>query len=181
MGWNWNDKERIVALTQKNPYDRFEDGRPKVPDDILERMGKVTTEEAWGVLNSNDYKQQFEGDWFSIHPDQVLVGRAVTCRYIPSRPDLNEMIQEIGEQEGRIGGQNSWAIDTMVPGDVIVVELFGKVVFGTFTGDNLSTAISSNSPGGGMVVDGGMRDYQRVRNVPHFNGFIKGLDPSAIR
>ena len=32
-----------------------------------------------------------------------------------------------------------------------------------------------------MVVDGGMRDYQRVRNVPHFNGFIKGLDPSAIR
>ena len=47
MGWDWNDKERIVALTQKNPYDRFEDGRPKVPDDILERMKKANPRFTW--------------------------------------------------------------------------------------------------------------------------------------
>ena len=68
------------------------------------------------------------------------------------------MIEAKGAEEDRIGGQNSWAIDTLVEGDVIVVELFEKVVWGTFTGDNLSTAIATNTKGGGMVVDGGMRD-----------------------
>jgi len=80
-----------------------------------------------------------------------------------------------------VGGQNSWAIDTLVPGDVIVVELFGKIIWGTFAGDNLATAIQANTQGGGMVVDGGMRDYQRVVELENFNGFLKGLDPTPIR
>lgn len=168
-------------MTPQNPFDRFEDGRPKVPDDIVQRMKKVTSEEAWGVLNSNDYKLQFEGNWLNLHPDRILTGRAVTCRYVPSRPDLNDVIQNIGEKDGRVGGQNSWAIDTLVPGDVIVVELFGKIIWGTFAGDNLATAIQANTQGGGMVVDGGMRDYQRVIELDDFNGFLKGLDPTPIR
>lgn len=181
MAYIWNDKEKIEAMTPKNPFDRFADGRPKVPDDIVERMRKVTSEEAWGVLNSNDYKFQFEGNWLNLHPDRILTGRAVTCRYVPSRPDLNEVVQDVGTKEGRVGGQNSWAIDTLVPGDVIVVELFGKIIWGTFAGDNLATAIQSNTQGGGMVVDGGMRDYQRVVELENFNGFLKGLDPTPIR
>ena len=181
MAYIWNDREKMIAMTQQNPFDRFEDGRPKVPDDIVERMRKVTSEEAWGVLNRNDYKQQFEGNWHILHPDQILVGRAVPCRYVPTRPDLNQVVQDAGEKDGRIGGQNSWAIDTLVAGDVIVVELFGKIIWGTFAGDNLATAIAANTQGGGMVVDGGMRDYQRVIEVDNFNGFLKGLDPTPIR
>ena len=178
---NWNDKQKIIDLTPKNPYDRFDDGRPRVPDDIIQRMKRVTSEEAWGVLNSNDYKLQFEGNWQALHPDEILVGRAVTCRYVPLRPDLNEVIEDVGKQEGRVGGQNSWAIDTLVENDVIVVDLFGKIIWGTFAGDNLATAIAANTKGGGMVVDGGMRDYQRVVELENFNGFIKGLDPTPIR
>ncbi|MDA0712055.1 MAG: RraA family protein [bacterium] len=181
MAYIWNDKEKIEAITPKNPFERFGDGRPKVPDDIVERMRKVTSEEAWGVLHSNDYKLQFEGNWVNLHPDRILTGRAVTCRYVPSRPDLNEVVQDIGAKENRVGGQNSWAIDTLVPGDVIVVELFGKIIWGTFAGDNLATAIQSSTQGGGMVVDGGMRDYQRVVELDNFNGFLKGLDPTPIR
>ena len=178
---NWDDKQKTIDLTPGNPYERYEDGRPKVPDDIIERMKHVTSEEAWGVLNSNEYKLAFEGDWQILHPDHVLVGRALTCRYVPSRPDLNEVIQAKGDEEGRIGGQNSWAIDALQPNDVIVVDLFGKIVWGTFAGDNLATAIASNTEGGGMVVYGGMRDYQRVVQIENFNGFIKGLDPTPIR
>jgi 4-hydroxy-4-methyl-2-oxoglutarate aldolase len=181
LAYIWNDKEKIEAITPKNPFERFGDGRPKVPDDIVERMRKVTSEEAWGVLHSNDYKLQFEGNWVNLHPDRILTGRAVTCRYVPSRPDLNEVVQDIGAKENRVGGQNSWAIDTLVPGDVIVVELFGKIIWGTFAGDNLATAIQSSTQGGGMVVDGGMRDYQRVVELDNFNGFLKGLDPTPIR
>ena len=181
MAYIWNDREKIIAMTPQNPFDRFDDGRPNVPDDIVERMRKVTSEEAWGVLHRNDYKQQFEGNWHNLHPDRILVGRAVTCRYVPTRPDLNQVVQDVGAKEDRIGGQNSWAIDTLVPGDVIVVELFGKIIWGTFAGDNLATAIASNTQGGGMVVDGGMRDYQRVIELDNFNGFLKGLDPTPIR
>lgn len=178
---NLISKEKIIDLTPQNPYDRFPDGRPKVPDEILERMREVTTEEAWSVLNQNGYQYQFEGNWLNLHPDRILVGRAVTGRFVPTRPDLHEVIEAEGKANGRIGGQNSWVIDTLVKDDVIVIELFGKVVKGTFTGDNLSTAVNARTGGTGMVVDGGMRDYQRVMELPKFNGFIKGLHPTGIR
>jgi regulator of RNase E activity RraA len=173
-------KDYIEEITPLNPYDRFPDGRPRVPDDILERMRRVTTEEAWGVLRASEYHHQFEGGWLNIHPDRIMVGRAVTGRFVPKRPDLNDVVEKQGAADGRIGGQNSWVIDTLLPGDVIVIEMFGKVVNGTFAGDNLATAIATRTAGTGMVVDGGMRDYQRVAELPNINAFIRGLDPSAI-
>ncbi len=172
--------DTIRELTSSNPFDRFPDGRPKVPDDLLRRMEKVTTEEAWGVIGGHGYKHQFEGDWINLRPDRILVGRAVTGRYIPTRPDLNEVIQKEGEENNRIGGQNSWVIDTLVEGDVIVIELFGKIVRGTFVGDNLSTAVAANTGGRGMVIDGGIRDYQRIAEIENLTGFVKGLHPTAI-
>ena len=71
-------REDIVQLTPLWQGERFEDGRPKVPDDILRRMRKITLEEAWGTLWGKGYKYQFEGDFKVINPDMVLVGRAVT-------------------------------------------------------------------------------------------------------
>ena len=41
-------KEKMIWLTPEWEGERFADGRPKVPDDILERMEKVSIEEAWG-------------------------------------------------------------------------------------------------------------------------------------
>ena len=174
-----NSAERIRELTSRYEGPRSEDGRPRVGDDILERMPKVTTEEAWGVCQSQGFQLQFEGDWVNLHPERVLVGRAVTCRYVPHRPDLHEVVEEEGSAHGRVGGQNSWVIDTLVKGDVLVVELFGKVVRGTFIGDNLGTAVATNTGGTGIVIDGGIRDTQRVRRLP-MNVFTKGLHPSAI-
>ena len=174
-----NSPERVRELTSRYEGARSADGRPCVAGDILERMLKVTTEEAWGVLNSEGFELQFEGNWINLHPERVLVGRAVTCRYVPHRPDLNEVIAEEGREHGRVGGQNSWVIDTLTEGDVLVVELFGKVDRGTFIGDNLGTAIATNTGGTGLVVDGGIRDTQRVRQLP-INVFTKGLHPSAI-
>ena len=81
------------------------------------------------------------GDWMNLHPDRILVGRAVTCAFVPIRPDFNDAIAAQGEKEGRVGGQNSWVIDTLVRDDVIVVDLFGKVKDGTFAGDNLGNSI----------------------------------------
>jgi 4-hydroxy-4-methyl-2-oxoglutarate aldolase len=172
--------DRVAALTPLNPFDRGEDGRPRVPDDILERMRHVTNDEAWGVVEKgHGYHFQFEGGWYNLHPDRVLVGRAVTARYVPIRPDLHGVVQESGTAEGRSGGQNTWIIDTLLPGDVLVVDLFGKVEDGTFIGDNLGTAIHARAQTG-LVVDGGIRDLERVYQLPDFNVFCRGVHPSAI-
>lgn len=46
----FDNREDIIQLTPLWEGERFEDGRPKVPDDIIRRMQRVTMEEAWAVL-----------------------------------------------------------------------------------------------------------------------------------
>ncbi|MEE8045370.1 MAG: RraA family protein [Dehalococcoidia bacterium] len=171
--------EMIRAVTREWQGDRDANGRPLVSDDILERMKLVTTEEAWGTCRQNGYSLQFAGNWMNLHPDRVIVGRAVTCRWVPKRPDIDDSIEKQGGEDGRVGGQNSWVIDELEQGDLIVVDLFGKIYDGTFAGDNLATAIKSRS-GTGMVIDGGIRDTQRILEMDEFNAFVRGIDPSAI-
>jgi 4-hydroxy-4-methyl-2-oxoglutarate aldolase len=176
----FNSPERITALTPLYQDERVADGRPRVPDEILERMRHVTNDEAWGVVErGHNYHFQFEGNWVNLHPDHVLVGRAVTVRMVPLRPDLHGVVERVGAAEGRSGGQNTWVIDTLLPGDVLVVDLFSKIEDGTFIGDNLGTAIAARA-GTGLVVDGGIRDLERVYQLPDFNVFCRGVHPSAI-
>jgi 4-hydroxy-4-methyl-2-oxoglutarate aldolase len=174
-----NSRESVIELTRLSSYDRFPDGRPRVPDDLIERMKSVTTEQAWGVLRGHGYNNQFEGNWFRSHPERTLVGRAVTAMMVPRRPDLNDLVEETGKAEGRIGGQNSWVIDTLVPGDVMVVDMFSKVKDGTFVGDNLSTSLRAHTKAG-AVIDGGVRDFQGILMLPDIVIFCRGIDPTAI-
>lgn len=171
--------ESIRAVTREWKGDRDSNGRPLVPDSILERMKLVTTEEAWGTCKRNEYHWQFAGGWVNLHPDRVIVGRAVTCRWVPRRPDVHNSIDKQGEIDNRVGFQNSWVIDELELNDLIVVDLFGKIFNGTFAGDNLATAIKSRS-GTGMIINGGIRDTQRILKMGGFNAFVRGVDPSAI-
>jgi regulator of RNase E activity RraA len=173
-------KEDRIKYTPLWKGERFPDGRPKVPDDLLKRMKTVSIEEAWAVLRSHGFNNQFEGNWVMTHTDPVLVGRAVTAVFQPLRPDVNQVIAAEGKKDKRIGGQNSWVIDTVVKGDVIVVDLFGKIIDGTFMGDNLANSIYAKSGGTGVVIDGGSRDIQGCLEVPNFPIFCRGWDPSAL-
>ncbi|UCF16614.1 MAG: hypothetical protein JSW59_03960, partial [Phycisphaerales bacterium] len=134
-------REHLIQYTPKWKGERFADGRPKVPKDLLERMKKVSIEEAWAVLRRHGYNHQFEGKWVTTGEPVVLVGRAVTAFFLPKRPDVDEAVEAQGKKDRRIGGQNSWIIDTLVKNDVIVADLMGKVVGGTFMGDNLANSI----------------------------------------
>ena len=173
------DPENIRSLTIAWHGERDRNGRPLVPENILNRMELGTTEEAWGVLRKHGYNFGFTGDWKILHPEKVLVGRAVTCRFVPTRVDLNDSVSKLVETEGRIGGQNSWVIDELIENDVVVVDLFGKIRNGTFAGDNLSTAIQTSTRRG-MIIDGGIRDSQGILPLEEFNAFVRGFDPSAI-
>jgi 4-hydroxy-4-methyl-2-oxoglutarate aldolase len=172
--------EQRIDLTREWKGDRFPDGRPKVPDSILDGLRDVDAEEAWGVLQAHGYKYQFEGGWREINPGGRMVGRVFTAVFMPLRPDVNALIDERGKTEGRIGAQNSWPIDMLSPGDVLVVDLFGKIKDGTFAGDNLSTAIFTKSHNG-LVVDGAVRDVTGISEIKGMHVFVRNFDPSALR
>jgi len=173
--------EYIKALTADWKGERFPDGRPKVPDAILERLKNISIEEAWSVLRNRGYQNQFENDWYIINPDEPMTGRVVTAQYMPLRPDLEKYIKAKGKEEGRAqqGGTNSWPIDILVEGDVYVADSYGKIVDGTLIGDNLGNSIYAKSKRG-VIFNGSVRDVEGLSEIKGFNGWVKGHDPSFI-
>lgn len=174
--------EYIKALTSEWKGERFPDGRPKVPDAILERLKNISVEEAWGVLRNKGFMNQFEGDWTIVNPEEAMTGRVVTAQYMPLRPDMEKQIKEQGKLEGRAqkGGTNSWPIDILTTGDVYVADSYGKIVDGTLIGDNLGNSIYAKSQRG-VVFYGSVRDLEGISEIKGFNGWIKGSDPSYIQ
>jgi 4-hydroxy-4-methyl-2-oxoglutarate aldolase len=174
--------EYIKALTPEWKGERFPDGRPKVPDSILERLKNISVEEAWGVLRNKGFNNQFESDWIIVNPDEPMTGRVVTAQYMPLRPDFEKVIKNQGLAEKRSpkGGTNSWPIDVLTPGDVYVADGYGKIVDGTLIGDNLGNSIYAKSQRG-VVFYGAVRDLEGISEIKGFNGWIKGVDPSYIQ
>ncbi|HWK07012.1 MAG TPA: hypothetical protein VNS58_25430 [Puia sp.] len=173
-------REELVFLTGEWKGERFADGRPKIPDELIKRARNIGIEEAWSILSNEGYNCQFEGNWKMVHPDTPVVGRALTASFIPSRPDLEKNIKERGKKEGRIGNTNSWPIDMLSKGDVYVADGFGKITAGTLIGDNLGNAIYARS-GNGVVFDASARDLDGLSEIKGFNAFVRDFDPSYLK
>jgi 4-hydroxy-4-methyl-2-oxoglutarate aldolase len=173
-------KEQRLEFSPEWHGERFADGRPNVPDSVLARLTNVTADEAWDVLQEAGFHRQFEGGWKVINPGQRLVGRVVTAVFMPQRPDVDSVIRANGKKENRIGDENSWIIDILKPGDVLVVDLFGKIRYGTIIGDNLATAIYSKSHNG-LIVNGAVRDVTGIQEIHGFQVYTRGVDPSALQ
>lgn len=172
-------KEQMIFLTSIWEGERFEDGRPRVSDDVIHRMESVAIEEAWGVLRNEGYHNQFEGEWQPLHDDVAVVGRALTAQYMPNRPDISDAIKEKGKIDGRIGNTNSWPIDMLSPGDVYVADGFGKIEDGTLIGDNLGNSIFAKSQRG-VVFNASSRDMAGLSEIEGFNAFVKGWHPTYL-
>lgn len=171
-------KEELIFLTPEWKGERFPDGRPKVPDAILDRMKMVTLEEAWAVLRNDNYKHQYDDGWMMINPDSVLVGRAVTATFVPGRPDIHRVIDKKGhEQDKRVKSQNSWPIDMLVKRDVYVVDQFGAHEDGPTIGDNLGNSIYTKT-GNGVVYDGALRDINGLKEIGSFTSLFRTYHPS---
>ena len=171
-------KEELIFLTPQWKGERFADGRPKVPDNILKRMKLVTLEEAWAVLKGDNFKHQYDDGWQMINPDSVLVGRAVTAIFMPGRPDIHRAIDDRGHsRDGRIKSQNAWTVALLVKGDVYVVDQFGAHEDGPTIGDNVGQAILTNS-GNGIVYDGAIRDINGLKEFKSFTSLFRTYHPS---
>ena len=172
-------RDELIFYTSEWKGERFADGRPKVPDEIVERAKNISIEDAWTVLKNEGYGNQFEGGWKLVNDTIPVVGRVVTAMYMPSRPDVEKNIKERGAKQGRKGNTNSWPIDQLVKGDVYVADGFGKIRGGTLIGDNLGNSIFNKS-GNGVIFEGSARDLQGLRAIPGFNAFVRDFDPSYL-
>jgi regulator of RNase E activity RraA len=177
--------EYIKALTSEWTGERFSDGRPKVSDNLLERLKNITLEEAWAELINLGYFNQFEGNWKLLKENEnyVMTGRAVTAQFMPSRTDLENQVIEQGKKEGRMWEQRrtvSWAMTTLVEGDFYVADGYNKQSYGTVVGSNLGNGVWARSKRGAIVY-GNIRDTEDLRKIDGFNIWVKGTDPSYMR
>ena len=171
-------KEDLIKYTADAPFERFEDGRPKVPDQYIEALKNSSSEMVYGPLRRAGFTNQWVDGWKLLQPDKKLVGRVFTAQFMPVRKDVNDIIEANALGDGKKISNNQRVINRLQPGDVLVVDLFGKIEEGTFVGDNLAAAVFAAS-GNGFVIDGAVRDLDGIlpQGMP---GYVRGFHVSAL-
>ena len=172
-------KQELIDYTSGNPFDRLPDGRPKVPDDLLKRARDLSAEEIWAVLQEKKFNNQFADGFQVLHPGKTMVGRAFTVEFMPRRSDLDSIAERKAKERGIGRLMNQTAIDMLQPGDVLVVDLFGKKADGTIVGDNLFYYVMQATHGGGLVVDGSIRDLDGISEID-MPAYYRSTDPTPI-
>jgi 4-hydroxy-4-methyl-2-oxoglutarate aldolase len=172
-------KQDLIDYTPKNPFDRLPDGRPKVPDNLIERAKGLSSEEVWAVLQEKGFNNQYADGFQVLHPGKTMAGRAFTVQFMPVRADVDAVAQAKAKDHGLPRLMNQTAIDMLQPGDVLIVDLFGKKVGGTIVGDNLFFYVMKATKSGGLVVDGSVRDLDGISEID-MPAYFKAVDPTPI-
>jgi len=179
--FSWSRQE-MVEYTKAWTGDRFPDGRPKVPDSWLERAKAMSQEEVIvppgrnaGPPNVANYTQ-FDGNFKVLHPELKMAGRVVTALYMPNRADIDTILNDKAREKG-VTLNNQWPIDQLQPGDVLVVDMYGKVDGGGIIGDNLFYYIMKATKGGGVVINGSLRDLEGVSEI-NMPGYVRNITPT---
>jgi 4-hydroxy-4-methyl-2-oxoglutarate aldolase len=172
-------REQMIEYTAQNPFERFPDGRPKVPDSLIERARGLSAEEVFGVLPGKGFRNQYEDGFQVLHPDKKMVGRAFTVQFMPARPDVETVMNAKAKEKGARMLNNQFAIDMLQPGDVLIVDLFGKKDGGTIVGDNLFYYVMKATHGAGLVVDGAIRDLEGISEMD-MPAYFRSAHPSYI-
>jgi len=173
-------KQDLTDFTAQNPFDRFPDGRPKIPDSLLQQARELSSEEVWAVLDEeHHFRNQYADGFRILHPDKPMVGRAVTVQFMPMRSDVDHVAESKAKDRGLPRLSNQFAIDMLQPGDVLVVDLFGKKVGGTVVGDNLFYYAMRATHSGGLVVDGSVRDLNGISEID-MPAYVRDVDPTPI-
>ncbi len=152
-------KQDLVDYSAQSPFERFPDGRPKVPDNLLQQARELSSEEVWAVVQEKGFNNQY-ADGFR-------------------RPALEHIANSKAKEHGLPHLTNQTAIDMLQPGDVLVVDIFGKKVGGTVVGDNLFYYVMTATKGGGLVVDGSIRDLNGISEID-MPAYFKDVDPTPI-
>ena len=175
----WNlTREQMIHYTPQNPFDRFPDGRPKVPDALLEKFKEMSSEEI--LIARHGYTQQYVDGLQILSPGKTMVGRALTLQLMPVRPDVGDVIQSdyAAKHPGPPRLSHQTALDMLQKGDVFVCDIFGSLDAGGVIGDNLANFIMTTTKAG-FVIDGAIRDLDGISEFG-MPGYFRGAVPPAI-
>ena len=150
-----------------------------VTDAQLQRLRELPLEAVWGALQNRKHVRSFEGGFQLTVPNPKIVGRAVTMRYLPVRPDMMDAVQTLAKEGDWDYQYNVRAGEDLKSGDVVVVELGGMVDRATFLGD--VTGLGMKVAGAqGVIVDGGIRDLSEFMVMKDLPIFYRGAHASAM-
>jgi len=141
-------------------------GRPEVTQDQLDRLRSVSLETIFFAVG--DYRTNYVRDFANTRPGERLVGRALTMRFLPPRPDLARAVNVLAEEGNWDRRYYARAAEEAQPGDVVVAELGGGDGHNLF-GDMGATGIQMRGAAG-VVIDGGLRDLAGLQD-DRFQGF----------
>jgi regulator of RNase E activity RraA len=153
--------------------------RTRLTDEQMARLRKLPIEAVWGAVQAKEYRHSFVQGFELTQPGTRLVGRALTMRYLPVRPDVMEAVQTLGKEGDWEYQYNIRAGEDTRPGDVLVVELGGMVDRATFMGDVTGLGIKSRGAAG-VVIDGGLRDLSEFLPWKDFPVYYTGAHASAM-
>ena len=167
----------------RNTYSAIMDvlgpSRPRLTDEQIARLKGLPIEAVWGAVQAKQYRHCFVSDFKLTQPGTKLVGRALTMRYLPVRPDLLDAVQTLAREGDWEYQYNIRAGEDARPGDVLVVELGGMVDRATFMGDVTGLGIKSRGAVG-VVIDGGLRDLAEFLPWRDFPVYYTGAHASAM-
>jgi regulator of RNase E activity RraA len=150
--------------------------RTPVTDGQLEELARLPLEAVWGAVQRAGYTQCHYSGLRSTRPNEPLVGRALTIRYLPKRPDLEEAMKTLAKEGDWPRGYHVRAAEEAKPGDVLVVDLGGVIPDGIFFGD-ISALGAKMSGARGAVLYGSTRDLMELRQMEGFPVLAVGFDP----
>lgn len=138
----------------------------EVTEAQLEELKTLQLEAIWDGLG--DYRVNYVRGFETTQPGKRVVGRALTMRFLPPRPDLTEALAAIAKEKDWDRRFYGRASDEASPGDVAVVELGG--VSGDHMFGDMGVLGMKLAGLRGAIVDGGSRDRAELVD-PSFEDF----------
>jgi len=138
---------------------------------LFNKLMQVELESAWAALTAEGYSQCFIHELDPLKPDQRMIGRARTIRYLPNRPDLRAKLYAASPQ------LNYKSAEEAQPGDVLVFDAGGETR-SSVSGDVTTTRFLYRG-GAGIVVDGAMRDMPELARM-HIQVYLRRGQAAAV-
>ncbi len=152
--------------------------RGEVSDAELEQLRKLPLEAIWSGMRNAGYGDNYCSGLHTTRPGERLVGRALTIRYLPRRPDMVKALERLAKEGDWSPRFNVRAVEEAKPGDVVVVDLGGRFSDGVFFGD--ITALGLKTAGAtGAVLWGATRDLMELRRLEGFPVLARHFDPRS--
>jgi regulator of RNase E activity RraA len=148
----------------------------RLTDEQMEKLKGFPIEAVWAALRDLGYTNAHMSGLSSTRPNERLVGRALTIRYLPRRPDLVEAMETLAREGDWPVAYNVRAGEEAKPGDVLVVDLGGGIADGIFFGD-ISALAAQVKGARGAVLYGSTRDLTELREMAGFPVLAVGFDP----